>query len=191
MREVKDYRVTVKVRNNRLLRAIENCGYTPGQKFSDACGVPYVKVNNLLNMTVSPLNADGKIRPFVEKLIDFLCVPFDELFSSEQCEALATNKSEREVDAEQMFALTNSEPLQLIHDDGLSNAIESALGILKEKERKVIEMRYGFNGEQERTLEQIGDQWNIGRERVRQIELNALRKIRENAKTAGDLKLFI
>ncbi len=58
---MKDYRVTVKVRNNRILRAIEEAGGTPGQKWCEEQGIGYQSINNLVNMTASPLTADGNL----------------------------------------------------------------------------------------------------------------------------------
>ncbi len=52
------------------------------------------------------------------------------------------------------------------------------LGVLKEKERKVIVYRFGLEGEEPKTLEQIGNIFGLTRERVRQIEAAALAKLR-------------
>jgi RNA polymerase nonessential primary-like sigma factor len=52
------------------------------------------------------------------------------------------------------------------------------LGVLKEKERKVIIYRFGLEGEEPKTLEQIGNIFGLTRERVRQIEAAALAKLR-------------
>lgn len=52
------------------------------------------------------------------------------------------------------------------------------LGTLTEREQKVIELRYGLRDGRERTLEEIGNEFNVTRERVRQIEEKALRKLR-------------
>lgn len=49
---------------------------------------------------------------------------------------------------------------------------------LTERERKVIELRFGLNGGIARTLKEIGDQFNVTRERIRQIETKAMRKMR-------------
>jgi RNA polymerase nonessential primary-like sigma factor len=52
------------------------------------------------------------------------------------------------------------------------------LGVLKDKERKVIVYRFGLEGEEPKTLEQIGNIFGLTRERVRQIEAAALAKLR-------------
>jgi RNA polymerase primary sigma factor len=63
----------------------------------------------------------------------------------------------------------------------LSREIEEMLDKLPEKERRVIELRFGLRGEEPKTLREIGEILNISRERVRQLETRALRKLRNMA----------
>jgi RNA polymerase primary sigma factor len=63
----------------------------------------------------------------------------------------------------------------------LSKEIEEMLDKLPEKERRVVELRFGLRGEEPRTLREIGEILNISRERVRQLETRALRKLRNMA----------
>jgi RNA polymerase primary sigma factor len=55
--------------------------------------------------------------------------------------------------------------------------VARVLSILPRREREVIEMRYGITGEPQRTLEEVGQAFNITRERVRQIENRTLKKL--------------
>jgi RNA polymerase primary sigma factor len=52
-----------------------------------------------------------------------------------------------------------------------------ALSVLPRREREVIEMRYGLTGERPRTLEEVGQAFNVTRERIRQIENHTLKKL--------------
>ena len=56
--------------------------------------------------------------------------------------------------------------------------METILGDLSERERKVLIMRFGLEDGVTRTLEDVGREFNVTRERVRQIEAKALRKLR-------------
>ena len=56
--------------------------------------------------------------------------------------------------------------------------METILGDLNERERKVLIMRFGLEDGVTRTLEDVGREFNVTRERVRQIEAKALRKLR-------------
>jgi len=62
--------------------------------------------------------------------------------------------------------------LSLRRDD-----VQKALDSLPERERLVIELRYGLNGEQPYTLEEVGQAFGVTRERIRQIENNTLKKL--------------
>jgi len=58
-----------------------------------------------------------------------------------------------------------------------SAVLTRVLGTLGERERRVLELRYGLSGEPAQTLEQVGRTFNITRERIRQIETNSLKKL--------------
>jgi RNA polymerase primary sigma factor len=69
-------------------------------------------------------------------------------------------------------------PFERATDSMQREGLDRALGLLTERERKVIELRYGLTGAEPLTLEQIGRDFGITRERVRQIESNSLRKLK-------------
>ncbi|HRZ39662.1 MAG TPA: RNA polymerase sigma factor RpoD [Candidatus Omnitrophota bacterium] len=60
----------------------------------------------------------------------------------------------------------------------LKEEIHSVLETLDERERKILELRFGIHDGTSRTLEEVGSEFNVTRERVRQIESKALRKLR-------------
>jgi RNA polymerase primary sigma factor len=55
--------------------------------------------------------------------------------------------------------------------------------VLTDREAKVLEMRFGIGDVEPMTLEQVGEQFGVTRERVRQIESKALRKLRTSPRT--------
>ena len=57
-------------------------------------------------------------------------------------------------------------------------ALRAILGALSERERRVLELRYGLDGRQPRTLDEVGRAFNVTRERIRQIEHQGLKKLR-------------
>jgi RNA polymerase primary sigma factor len=57
-------------------------------------------------------------------------------------------------------------------------ALAKCLGSLSYRERRVLELRYGLNGEQPRTLDEVGRAFQVTRERIRQIENQGLKKLR-------------
>ena len=64
----------------------------------------------------------------------------------------------------------------------LKNQLLSVLDTLKPREQKVIRLRYGLDDGTPKTLEQVGQEFNVTRERIRQIEAKALRKLRAPAR---------
>jgi RNA polymerase primary sigma factor len=60
----------------------------------------------------------------------------------------------------------------------LKEQVRSALNVLTDRERQVLEMRYGLKDGQDHTLEEVGQHFQVTRERIRQIEAKALRKLR-------------
>ncbi len=69
-------------------------------------------------------------------------------------------------------------PLELASQQLLRSQIEEALSRLSERERRIIILRFGLEDGQFRTLEEVGRAFGITRERIRQIEAKALRKLR-------------
>ncbi len=70
------------------------------------------------------------------------------------------------------------EPMDAAARDMLREQVQNALAVLSEREREVLEMRFGLLDGKDHTLEEVGQQFNVTRERIRQIEAKALRKLR-------------
>ncbi|HRN25390.1 MAG: sigma-70 family RNA polymerase sigma factor [Ignavibacteriaceae bacterium] len=67
--------------------------------------------------------------------------------------------------------------------ESLKTEINGVLSILPEREAEVIKLYFGLEGENPMTLEEIGDKFNLTRERVRQIKEKAIRRLRHNSKS--------
>ena len=95
-------------------------------------------------------------------------------------------------------------PLEYVHDladDGptvedavhlfeLKIAVTAALETLKPREERILRKRFGINLTTDYTLEKIGQEYSVTRDRIRQIEAKALRKLRHPS-LAGNLKEFL
>ena len=75
----------------------------------------------------------------------------------------------------------NETPEEYIERLGTSEDIRNIIDVLSDREREILEYRFGLNDGISRTLECVGDIYGITRERVRQIEGKALRKVRQRA----------
>jgi RNA polymerase primary sigma factor len=65
----------------------------------------------------------------------------------------------------------------------LREQVDDVLGSLTERERRVLELRFGLDTGRSRTLEEVGKEFNVTRERIRQIEAKALRKLRHPSRS--------
>ncbi len=81
-------------------------------------------------------------------------------------------------------------PLGSATNEGLSEITRSVLDSLTNRESKVIRMRFGIEMNTDHTLEEVGKQFDVTRERIRQIEAKALRKLRHPSR-AAKLKSFL
>lgn len=66
--------------------------------------------------------------------------------------------------------------------DTMKDWVVDLLGMLTDRERLVLKLRYGIGDNQERTLEEVGILLNVTRERIRQIESKAMRKLKSSKK---------
>ncbi|MDW8325151.1 MAG: RNA polymerase sigma factor RpoD [Anaerolineales bacterium] len=69
-------------------------------------------------------------------------------------------------------------PAEVASQQLLREQVRNALSVLTDREREVLEMRFGLKDGQDHTLEEVGQHFHVTRERIRQIEAKALRKLR-------------
>lgn len=75
------------------------------------------------------------------------------------------------------------EPVDAASKELLREQIRNVLGFLSDREREVLEMRFGLNDGKDHTLEEVGKSFGVTRERIRQIEAKALRKLRHPSRS--------
>ncbi|RUO52374.1 RNA polymerase sigma factor RpoD [Pseudidiomarina homiensis] len=81
-------------------------------------------------------------------------------------------------------------PVDSATSESLKNAVRGVLGGLTQREAKVLRMRFGIDMNTDHTLEEVGKQFDVTRERIRQIEAKALRKLRHPSRSE-QLKSFL
>ena len=188
-----DYRVKVTVSNARIRRAIENAGFKTVGALCAHAGLSPSEVGGLVNMKDSPISSKtGAWRNIVLELSDALGVAPDDLFSeSQRVVKLKTNTGYKDVEESSLVRIAASyinerrlEDLQEnaaveeIADSQVTNIISNALTVLKPRQQKILNMRFGLNGHKEMTLDEVAKDFNLSRDRIRQIEQQALRKLR-------------
>ncbi len=77
------------------------------------------------------------------------------------------------------------DPSERIQDDDIHANLEHCLGRLNDKQREVVERRFGLHGHEHSTLERVAQELGVTRERVRQIQMDALRRLRDILEKEG------
>ena len=81
-------------------------------------------------------------------------------------------------------------PVDAAIQTGLKNSTTKVLASLTPREERVLRMRFGIGMNTDHTLEEVGKQFDVTRERIRQIEAKALRKLRHPSRSSH-LKSFL
>ncbi len=85
---------------------------------------------------------------------------------------------------------THGAPIDIVANQSLSDQTKKVLATLTSREEKVLRMRFGIGEKTDHTLEEVGQSFDVTRERIRQIEAKALRKLRHPSRSKK-LKAFI
>ena len=186
-----EYRVKVSVTNNLLLRAIEDAGYKSQSDFARAMDVHPASVNALVAMRECPINKNGGFSPLATQVMEFLGACPTDLWTEDQLTMkLRTNSSWSAMGREELIVLMGGEPtglLEGVFKQELKTKMAEALQTLTPKEQKLLALRF----EEGLSMEDTGKVFGCSRERIRQVEFRALRKIRQRDTANNDeLKSF-
>lgn len=162
--------------------------------------LPLNRVGNLsrLSKVYRDLEQELERKPTTEELAKILEISADEVayilqIASRQVSVDAPFNVGDENKSTLMDVLYNEElPMpdsELMHDS-LKSEVENILSILDEREAEVIRLSFGIGSNQKATLEEIGERFNLTRERIRQIKEKALRKLR-TSKRSGKLREYL
>ena len=70
-------------------------------------------------------------------------------------------------------------PLDVVTEHEFKDEVRAGMGLLSDREREVLTLRFGLDDDTPRTLDEIGRALGVSRERARQLEVQAIRKLRE------------
>ncbi len=139
---------------NKLMRVqkqlLQDFGREPtAEELADEMGIPEDRVNAVLKMAQQPISLESPVG-------DSGDANFGDFIKDEKAKDPSDETSQRL----------------------LKEQMEKVLGSLTERERKILRLRFGLQDGYARTLEEVGKQFKVTRERIRQIEAKALRKLR-------------
>ncbi|MDH3615480.1 MAG: RNA polymerase sigma factor RpoS [Gammaproteobacteria bacterium] len=111
----------------------------------------------------------------------------ERLMALHQRVTLRAGRSEDEADGpvERLHAKREAEPSRCVQKEVVHDIVDHWVYELSDKQRAVVERRFGLHGFRRATLEQIGEEIGVTRERVRQIQLDALKNLREMMESNG------
>jgi RNA polymerase primary sigma factor len=129
-------------------------------EIAERANLPVDKVQTVLTLAVQPVSLEAPVGEDEQRLGDFLV---DDRAAS---------------------------PLDECADKELAETTRELLSCLQPREEKILRLRFGLDGQPAETLEKIGKTFNVSKERIRQIEKKALRKLR-NPNRQAMLKSFV
>ena len=192
----KDYILQVKVKNGPMLSAMRANGMQTAADLSRSCGVAQTSIGNFLNLLNTPIGRKGDWKPSIMKIAEALNVVPELLFPEQHLsKALAKNQAEIEMDLEDMEQLTSGISSEMVADrtDDAQTEMEDLLRknirTLTEREEACLSMRFGLDSEGPMILDDVGAKLGVGRERVRQIEAKALRKLRHPSRMGSQRRM--
>lgn len=155
--------------------------------------LPHNKIGaiNKVNKTFAELEQKYEREPSINEIAEFLDIDVAEVKDS-----LKISGRHVSVDAPISEAENSGSMLDLMSEkngvyspdnelmrESLRNEIERSLATLTDKEAKVLRLYYGINSKEPSTLEEIGEQFDLTRERVRQIKEKAIRRLKNSSRS--------
>jgi RNA polymerase primary sigma factor len=119
------------------------------QELAEEIGIPRAKLAMLMQASQRPTSLDA---------------PINEGESTDYSEVIGDERA--------------STPFEMLSDKNMANQLDGLLDVLDERERRIIDERFGLNGKKPLTLEEVGREFGVTRERIRQLQNSALTKMR-------------
>ena len=177
---MKDYRIKITVRNDRILSKIESLGHSSVTNFCNTMNLPFTQICDFIR-GLSPINKKGEIRENVKKLMEALGCSIDELFTEKQLKGFKShNKFETKVDEEDLMKIKQDvKPLELgMMEQDVTKVLNKIFHkFLTPREERVIRMRFGIGTWSDSTLEEVGLQFEVTQARIHLIEQKAMNKL--------------
>jgi RNA polymerase primary sigma factor len=155
-----------------------------------------IEVINKLNWTSRALVLEKRREPTLEEIAERIGMPLDKVQKivkiTRRPISLETPIGEEEDSRLEDFIEDKEmiSPQDAAISSNLVKQTQKVLSTLNEREEKILRMRFGIGEKHDHTLEEVGQEFDVTRERIRQIEEKALRKLKHSSR-ANKLRSFI
>lgn len=187
-----EVRLELRTRNNRLWHIVFD-QYESVSEFCRTHGLNGSVVGEYLNLCRSPYDRKtGELRQSAKQICDVSGLGPNELFPPDLYAASLSWPKIRsvEIPSSRLLPIGSARRLALpasqhddIERDELRQTMQSVLSTLTPREQKVLSFRFGIGDNEEHTLQQSADSFRVSRERIRQIEAKAIRKLRHPSRS--------
>ena len=180
----------IRFKNATLMNALEKSKYKSIVELSRESEIPVYTLYSIASLRHTNISTQDQT-----KLAEMLNCDVYDLF--EQYEEVIKKskgyprKLTKDIPIDSMLSLSSKEVLQLESDyntddidikESLKKDIASSLNTLKDREKMVLEMHFGLNGNHPKSLDEISLEYGLTRERVRQIKEKAIRRLRHRSR---------
>jgi RNA polymerase sigma factor (sigma-70 family) len=175
-----DYRVKITIRNERLLAAMEGMGYKSVAEFSRSQGLNGVKVREIFNGKIPPLDREGNPKELTKEILEILNLTIEKAFTEKQLKGFKKHTFEVKIEEEKLLQIISpakNQEIKVIEQE-VKSKLSEILSTLTPREERIVRMRFGVGMNTDHTLEEVGLQFSVTRDRIRQIEDKALRKLK-------------
>ena len=156
--------------------------YNKSAGCSDPAEILWEQINKI-RVAITKYKLNNGYDPSVEELADILGYTVERVqeLNKYLTDTVSLNtRIGEEDDTELASFIADEEDIEeTVTDSLLRDKIEEVLDELSPKEKNVLELRFGLKDGRVRTLEEVGREYNVTRERIRQIEAKALKKLRQ------------
>lgn len=154
-------------------------------EFATYCNIPISRYQRIEQLRQYPNPQDAK------KIADAMDIDYAELFPKwsvpaygDRSRTMIVEVTPLQLDSPEIRQL--AEPTQIdeeLNEEDLTKMLNEAIDTLNAREQKVIKLRFGLEGKESMSLGEVGREFGVTTERVRQIEAKALRKLRHPARS--------